>query len=758
MTLHPGVYKFSTMKTLWVLLFLGVVVTCHGQTGYYRDSSNRVYYLDTNNNRHYVYDSNIDRYGYRYYVDQYGQRRYLYNGNLIGQFEYETRTADFDLAQVGNIGRSETAKIFGNIWSEFRKSFVMTESGEFEMQEGANTPDNEQTRDAFLRFVKEHKPEVTVPFLEKCSRCEGTGQKTALIDRGYYNGLRMPAAGQVICNACNGTGGPKGVTIYRLSYNNSSIAQPNKPKEIDFSELSALAAQGDPTAQLSLGDYYWQGDGKAKDPLATNAIKWYGSSLLGGNTDAASKLVEVYAMPNVTRKSDVPFARALHYAFKSSNLDDSPSSSWLRISSRIADVEARVLAARIVQLRTSAKATQGQCIDPKLVRASLAEEYPSLLTQSKTGDPVALYQLGLRYATGLGGASHNDKVALIWLEQAACKGNADAYFILGAFYEDGTAYPRNPTAAYALYTISSKLLSREWAASERIRVLAPWINLPASNKAATNLLERCQTGKMTVDDIHQLVSLPPKVETTSKTVFNEVDKVSGIATTDSKETAESTPKVTSLTLANFGSGLVFTSNGHIFTTEKNIHGAKAIYIVRYVDGVLTEKLEAKLVKSDEKNDLAILQCVEWKAGTHAPSDPPPVVPSKYCRLADVIFTVGYAQTKSPGTGINYTQGNISSLSGVHSEGNKLQHTAIVEPGYAGGPLCLTDGRIVGMANNRADVKSDSLFGGPDLHISLKSDYMLSLAKSASIDVPTNYIDGPAMDHVKAYTVQIYCER
>lgn len=727
------------MKHILSLLLLALASSCLAQTpGYYHDSYGRAYYMDRYGNRHYLYDANVDPYGYRYYVDQYGQRHYLYEGPYVGPMAYETRRADFDIGKVGVPGRTETEPVFKTIWSEFRKNFSLNESGSFDKTPGVETPDNDQTRAAFLRFVAEQSPEVTVPFTDKCSRCDGKGLKVGLVDNYYYGDRRMQSAGQKVCDACNGTGGTKGVTIYRLSYTTKAKGvQAKAPATQSSSDQAKLAEQGDAAAQLRMGDYYWLQEGRAGDSAAESALKWYGRSLIGGNAAAVDRLVQIHATSQAGRPADHAFARAIAFAYKSADGKQGPSAAQLAKCRRLEELEARVLAKRLVELRDGEKRGTEQWLDPRCVRQSLVDDQPKVLSLAKDGDDGALCQLGLRYALGLGGATRNPKIAISWLEQAACKGDAGAFYVLGAMHEDGEGVARNLTAAHALYTVAAKLFNVEWTPWETAAALEPQANVAASSKAAAELLELAKAGKLTEAELQALSRLPAKSQ----------GEAEATAVADPPEGGP----------GGYATGFVFTKEGHIFTSAANISGARTVNIVRVENGVVTQKLAARIVKVDQRNDLALLQCAEWKPGPGAPADPPPLTPAKYCRLGDQVFALGYTPPYSNNPGVKYTKGDITDLNGNQDDGTKLQHTITLQPGNAGGPICLMDGRIVGLADDRSDIKPDAL-GGPGAHFSLKADYMLALAQVAGIEVPVHFIDGPPVEHVKAYTVQIYCER
>jgi hypothetical protein len=76
-------------------------------------------------------------------------------------------------------------------------------------------------------------------------------------------------------------------------------------------------------------------------------------------------------------------------------------------------------------------------------------------------------------------------------------------------------------------------------------------------------------------------------------------------------------------------------------------------------------------------------------------------------------------------------------------------------------MALTDGRVVGiivssLSESFALRTSGALPQG--VNFSIKSDYLLTLASIAGIDIPKTKPSSEPIEHVKAYTVQIMCEK
>lgn len=75
---------------------------------------------------------------------------------------------------------------------------------------------------------------------------------------------------------------------------------------------------------------------------------------------------------------------------------------------------------------------------------------PSLTAAAKTGDPLALFEIGARFTEGRGVANDLSKAA-VWYQHAADRGFAPAQYRLANLYEKGTGVERDIPKAKALY-------------------------------------------------------------------------------------------------------------------------------------------------------------------------------------------------------------------------------------------------------------------------------------------------------------------
>jgi S1-C subfamily serine protease len=125
-----------------------------------------------------------------------------------------------------------------------------------------------------------------------------------------------------------------------------------------------------------------------------------------------------------------------------------------------------------------------------------------------------------------------------------------------------------------------------------------------------------------------------------------------------------------------------------------------------------------------------------------------------------VFVLGFPLPGTVSSNVKYTNGYVSDMSGLRDDSREIQHTAQIQPGNSGGPMALSDGRIVGIVvsslNESFALRSSGALP-QGVNFSVKSDYLLTLAAIAEIELPQGRAGSDPVEHVKSYTVQIMCE-
>jgi S1-C subfamily serine protease len=196
-------------------------------------------------------------------------------------------------------------------------------------------------------------------------------------------------------------------------------------------------------------------------------------------------------------------------------------------------------------------------------------------------------------------------------------------------------------------------------------------------------------------------------------------------------------------------GFAISPSGTIVTAYHVVEQASSIE-VRFSDG---EWLPAKLVRHSRGTDIAILR-IE--------TNPPaflPLIDTQALRAGDQVFTMGYPVIDLLGSEIKYTDGRISSLSGIKGEDSLMQITVPIQPGNSGSPLVNSDGEVVGLITSSAAVRyflavTETL--PQNVNWAVKSDYVIPLLGPEEQSLASVRIDDPVA-HVRKAVCMIRCQ-
>ncbi|MBK4717622.1 trypsin-like peptidase domain-containing protein [Azospirillum sp. YIM DDC1] len=134
-----------------------------------------------------------------------------------------------------------------------------------------------------------------------------------------------------------------------------------------------------------------------------------------------------------------------------------------------------------------------------------------------------------------------------------------------------------------------------------------------------------------------------------------------------------------------GSGFPVNGKGEILTNHHVIEGCRTLKARR------GERIvDAELVATDEKNDLAVVRAAVPSAQSLKFRD------GKGIRPADGVVAVGYPYAGLLATTPQVTTGSVTSLAGIADDTRFLQITAPIQPGNSGGPLLDLSGNTVGV--------------------------------------------------------------
>lgn len=193
-----------------------------------------------------------------------------------------------------------------------------------------------------------------------------------------------------------------------------------------------------------------------------------------------------------------------------------------------------------------------------------------------------------------------------------------------------------------------------------------------------------------------------------------------------------------------GTGFCVSPDGWIVTNEHVAQDAGQID-VRGADGNI---LVAKVVKTDAKADLALLKIAE-KPAAWLPMDPAALP------MGGNVFTIGFPNAEVQGVEPKFTDGRISSLTGIRDDADAYQTSVSVGPGNSGGALVnLQNGAVAGVISSKLNSRLDA----GNVSYAIKSKVLEEMLKSSGVKVEPagNSASGEAMiiDRVKAATYLI----
>jgi len=173
--------------------------------------------------------------------------------------------------------------------------------------------------------------------------------------------------------------------------------------------------------------------------------------------------------------------------------------------------------------------------------------------------------------------------------------------------------------------------------------------------------------------------------------------------------------------AGNGSGFFIDPSGY-FVTNEHVASAGRVF---FVGSKSSGWRQAKLIDTDEENDLALLK-IEHQA------DPFTISNSDQVTLGQTVATIGFPNIELQGLSPKFTKGEISSLAGVKDDPATFQISVPVQPGNSGGPLFNELGRIVGIVSARLNQDAAVALTGThtqNVNYAVKSSVLLEWLKT-----------------------------
>jgi S1-C subfamily serine protease len=147
-----------------------------------------------------------------------------------------------------------------------------------------------------------------------------------------------------------------------------------------------------------------------------------------------------------------------------------------------------------------------------------------------------------------------------------------------------------------------------------------------------------------------------------------------------------------------GSGFFISEDGYLITNAHVVRNARSVKVKTG-----TDVFPAEVVRVDERDDFALLKV----SGTF----PALSISTNEAGLGDAVFTIGFPDIVLQGTQPKFTDGKISSLTGLMDDPAEYQISVPVQPGNSGGPLVDLHGNVQGVIVARLDDSAALLAAG-----------------------------------------------
>jgi S1-C subfamily serine protease len=200
-----------------------------------------------------------------------------------------------------------------------------------------------------------------------------------------------------------------------------------------------------------------------------------------------------------------------------------------------------------------------------------------------------------------------------------------------------------------------------------------------------------------------------------------------------------------------GTCFVVSPNGLLVTSHHVIDDAENISVI-FSDG---RELAATTEKTSAATDLAILRV------NAATPDHLTLASARGAKIGDQIFTVGFPSKQILGSSAKFTEGSVSSLSGIEGESTYMQISVPVQPGSSGGPVANFEGRVIGVVAATAAIEHFYRETGSlpqNVNWAVKSDYVSLLMDSAQPVVPADANREDAIVRVQSAVCQVLAFR
>lgn len=169
-----------------------------------------------------------------------------------------------------------------------------------------------------------------------------------------------------------------------------------------------------------------------------------------------------------------------------------------------------------------------------------------------------------------------------------------------------------------------------------------------------------------------------------------------------------------------GTGFFIDKNGYIATNYHVVEDATEIQI-EFIRNGIKQLFPAKVIQSDKQNDISIIKITssDFQSFLNLPFN----FKTNISDVGSNVFALGYPLLSLMGNEIKFTDGKISSKTGIQGDITSYQISVPIQPGNSGGPLFDFDGNLVGITSSGINRKLDIT---ENVNYAIKSSYLKNL--------------------------------
>jgi S1-C subfamily serine protease len=177
-------------------------------------------------------------------------------------------------------------------------------------------------------------------------------------------------------------------------------------------------------------------------------------------------------------------------------------------------------------------------------------------------------------------------------------------------------------------------------------------------------------------------------------------------------------------MSSSGTGFFINADGDIITNAHVIEGAdNEIYVIINGD----EYYPARVIRQNDSTDLAVLR-IDYSNPYHFK-----ITDFNTTNLGDRLSVLGYPLSGILTQDIRFTDGSLSSRSGLESRPHYFQHSVPIQPGNSGGPIINNRFEVIGVATASLERIGGSI--PQNINFGVKSEFISPLLRGSLFTQP-----------------------